>query len=816
MSEDLVGAVPDEAVADELRAVLRADTSRVGDTFRGLEEGLSPREIADRLGVPTHGFHYNNLLIIEALLKGRVSQAPVRRRVVRQRLASYLATPGLSPAAHAHLQAVADSYQGDSAIPPHTWDTFLSWSEMLMDAEDIGAIEDAFKIEVAGRLAAVREAMMANDPSWAEQLRRVLLSSGLVHWTVVDDLTKALAALPDRGESVIRTVWDPEPAAHLIDDFDAALREAAGVRKSQGSVLSVGSVLLMARDLRRFVPFRATVAQEWRVLTTSPAPKPATLGERYEQMLTWLDEYLEHSQAAGLDIADRLVAHGLAWTVARTAPPETWPESVRTQFRAWRGESVEPPRAWLIRPKKTTVELWLDAGYVSMAATYLGEVPPGATRDEIKGVVDAKYENVEYVEKRRLTDEYYAFLSRIRADDWVCTQAGGRLHVGRISGEPWYESSAEDRLRCEVDWLADVPSQGLPEPLPALLDQQGTLVELPDAADTLGALVDTAEPEPATEPGSGEIETPIPAALPVQLPAVTPALAASLHMETGPLQDIVELLASRRQVVLYGPPGTGKTYLALALARHLVGADSPSHQQLVQFHPSYSYEDFFEGYRPAQTASGHPTFEIVPGPLRRIAEDARLNPDQPFVLIIDEMNRANLAKVFGELYFLLEYRKHSVQLQYRPEKPFQLPANLYLIGTMNTADRSIALLDAAMRRRFAFVELHPDEPPVRDVLANYLAANHRTGDPRVELLAALNAAIEDTDRDFKIGPSYLMRAEAENTAGLAEDLASRHPAASRGALLRPADPRPGARAVRAGVAAGWAGRHHCRRGVGLG
>ena len=136
------------------------------------------------------------------------------------------------------------------------------------------------------------------------------------------------------------------------------------------------------------------------------------------------------------------------------------------------------------------------------------------------------------------------------------------------------------------------------------------------------------------------------------------------------------------------------------------------------------------------------------------------------MLIIDEMNRANLAKVFGELYFLLEYRDRSIQLQYSPDRAFRLPENLFIIGTMNTADRSIALLDAAMRRRFAFVELHPDEPPVSDVLARFVAAKGRSGDQRAALLAALNAAIEDTDRDFKIGPSYLMRGEAATDAGL--------------------------------------------------
>jgi 5-methylcytosine-specific restriction enzyme B len=128
----------------------------------------------------------------------------------------------------------------------------------------------------------------------------------------------------------------------------------------------------------------------------------------------------------------------------------------------------------------------------------------------------------------------------------------------------------------------------------------------------------------------------------------------------------------------------------------------------------------------------------------------------PHVLIIDEINRGNLAKVFGELYFLLEYRDRSIDLLYASgsDKDFTLPKNVYLIGTMNTADRSIALVDAAMRRRFAFVSLHPSEEPTRSLLRSWLMATAR--DLRVaDLLDELNSRIEDSD--FKIGPSYFMR-----------------------------------------------------------
>src|SRR5699024_11030276 len=142
------------------------------------------------------------------------------------------------------------------------------------------------------------------------------------------------------------------------------------------------------------------------------------------------------------------------------------------------------------------------------------------------------------------------------------------------------------------------------------------------------------------------------------LPAVTDDLADGLHMPREELQQFVDVLQQRQQIVFYGPPGTGKTYLAQELARFLAGPDDPSRVQLVQFHPSYAYEDFFEGYRPTLTESGQPGFALQAGPLRRQAARATSDSgrEHPSFLIIDEMNRADLARVFGEMYFLLEYR----------------------------------------------------------------------------------------------------------------------------------------------------------------
>ena len=236
-----------------------------------------------------------------------------------------------------------------------------------------------------------------------------------------------------------------------------------------------------------------------------------------------------------------------------------------------------------------------------------------------------------------------------------------------------------------------------------------------------------------------------------------PRLARDLLVGVGFLEDIVDLLNDKRQVILYGPPGTGKTYLAQELAKEL--APEELRRILVQFHPSTSYEDFFEGYRPAGTGGdGSIRFELTSGPLARIAEQAAKEPEQRHIMVIDEINRGNLPRVLGELLFLLEYRDESVRTLYRPDEPFSLPKNLWFIGTMNTADRSIALVDAALRRRFHFVPFFPDSGAMVGLLGRWLA---RQGQPAWigQLVDAVNDELKgDLDGShLLLGPSHFMK-----------------------------------------------------------
>lgn len=230
------------------------------------------------------------------------------------------------------------------------------------------------------------------------------------------------------------------------------------------------------------------------------------------------------------------------------------------------------------------------------------------------------------------------------------------------------------------------------------------------------------------------------------------ALAAELLLPVAFLEKIEHLLVDKPQIIFQGPPGTGKTYVAKKLAECLAGA--PDRVRLVQFHPSYAYEDFVQGYRPVLDDEGRPGFRLRNGPLVEMAELAQSDLDRSYFLVIDEINRGNLAKVFGELYFLLEYRDEAIRLQYSDEL-FTLPKNLYIIGTMNTADRSIALVDLALRRRFHFVEFHPGRPPINDLLTNWLADNATEMQWVAGLVDRANEKLDN--REAAVGPSYFMK-----------------------------------------------------------
>jgi 5-methylcytosine-specific restriction protein B len=349
-----------------------------------------------------------------------------------------------------------------------------------------------------------------------------------------------------------------------------------------------------------------------------------------------------------------------------------------------------------------------------------------------------------------------SFVTRISDGD-VILAANGKdiLGIGKVTGPYQYKSADAHGAphRRPVEWL-ETKTWNLPE------------------TEGLQSTVRQVNKYPAN---LVEIERRLFAASPQ--PAVQSAAAMNVLRALDDVPGRIQAILERKgQAIVYGPPGTGKTYWASSAARQLAAHSafgtnfeeldslrqsevmgSSSAEGFVRtctFHPAYGYEDFIEGYRPTTNANGQLSFNLRAGIFKRLCKDAGRQHDKKFFLVIDEINRGDIPRIFGELITLLELDKRGTQLHLPVSgEPFLVPKNIYVIGTMNTADRSIALLDTALRRRFGFVELMPDPR----ALGSAQVANSI---PLGPWLSALNERIRNhvrrDARNLQIGHAYLM------------------------------------------------------------
>lgn len=392
-------------------------------------------------------------------------------------------------------------------------------------------------------------------------------------------------------------------------------------------------------------------------------------------------------------------------------------------------------RSWLLAAGEngSEWESFVKQEIISIGWNELGNLSQYLSKDAIR----LKLQNLEKSDSSFINDAQavWEFVHEIKPDDVVYVRKGRKQILGKGIVKSGYEYCPDrtgfHNIR-KVNWISK-ETKDVSFTLP-----MKTLTRIRPDTKYLGQIIELyskqdSEPEPMPYTDDRKEYS-------------KQDFLREVYMNEKDYDLITRFLHRKYNLILQGPPGTGKTFCAKRLAYSLMNEIDPKRVELVQFHQSTSYEDFMMGYRPSQTG-----FELSYGPFYTFCQKARQDPDHDYFFIIDEINRGNLSRIFGELFMLVEADKRGkpIRLLYTDEE-FSVPSNVYLIGSMNTADRSLALMDYAMRRRFGFYTMIPAFEQA-GFIAYQKSLNSPSFDRLIQTVIELNTDIQS---DSALGPGF--------------------------------------------------------------
>ena len=523
-----------------------------------------------------------------------------------------------------------------------------------------------------------------------------------------------------------------ETLLYLLDegiDIKERLNDVLkGEHKIAGFGKAIATAFLMDFDLERYCLWNNKTDSGLSVLGWEVYEKKDSHGAAYEKVLKAHQKLKELRPDLNLTFLDTdLFLHTIA-------AEEEGQEIVNEIAGGTIPEDEDVHHYWQIAPAENA-RLWDDLRKNSIAAVGYSEMDldlSGKSEAEMLESFKQHYSDFSDMKTKINFRMLWNFVN-LKPGDRFVTNKGKKLLLGLgvvKSGYKFRPEREEYKHTVDVDYY-NVSASGIPIPKEFQGKFGKTIVPLSKSEfETLEQLFPSIQPvQPAYSLGDFTRET---------------------GFSEDEIRQCQRILLRKKHIIFQGPPGTGKTFVAQRLARLLVGG-SAGLIETVQFHPAYAYEDFVLGIRPKVT-DGKLNYTLMPGRFKDFCErSAKEASDAPYcVMVIDEINRANLARVFGELMYLLEYRDQQIPLSAGGE-PFKIPENVYIIGTMNTADRSIALVDHALRRRFSFIRLKPDY----DVLKAHLESKGYSPDGLISVLKEINKAIDDPN--YEIGISFFMR-----------------------------------------------------------